>query len=333
MFEQHSGIDMVKEKMADTQLLAEKQLSPVKPRGLIWRLMMIILLSGIFAIFYPLQKLLLETQTPATVTALRLGFANIIGFMMMMASGRSLVQENADHTQHFASGILLPLAVVAIFGNALPFLLLAWGQTAVDAGISSILAALMPFMTLILAHFFIANSRIDKSKITGFTFGFVGVVILFASELSDDRFNRFGHMAAIAASALSFAIATVAVEKMDKRVNPLAASFYVTLPGAILFGLMVILANEFSFSSMSLSTLIMAILLGSLTTISVVLMFLLVREAGAANASLPQYLTPIIALLLAALWLKETVPQTAILALLIILLGILISQGYFFKRK
>ncbi len=306
-----------------------------KIRKITRRLFLILLLSFIFALFYPLQKILLETQTPTTVTAFRLGFASICGLFLMMVNGLGygFIHQKSTKTQKTNTNVVVSLAVISLFGNALPFLLLAWGQSKVDAGITSILAAMMPFMTLIIAHFYFSNSRLDISKFVGFAFGFIGVAILFVGELTSSSFSNFSYMMAIIGSALSYAIATVAVRTIDTFVHPIAASFYVTLPGALFFMILSIYGNEVSMASFELSVLIMSGFFGGLTTISVILMFMLVRDAGPAIASLPQYLTPIIALLLAAYWLKEDVPENSIISLLIILLGIFITQSYITRSK
>jgi drug/metabolite transporter (DMT)-like permease len=45
------------------------------------------------------------------------------------------------------------MVLIALFGTALPFALIAWGLRSVDSGLAGILMAVMPLATLSFSHF------------------------------------------------------------------------------------------------------------------------------------------------------------------------------------
>ena len=68
--------------------------------------------------------------------------------------------------------------LAAVSGNALPFVLIGWGQHQVDAGIAAICMGVMPLSTILLAHLFTTDERLNPRKLIGLLFGFAGLVSL-----------------------------------------------------------------------------------------------------------------------------------------------------------
>ncbi|MEI2420329.1 DMT family transporter, partial [Arthrospira platensis SPKY2] len=98
---------------------------------------------------------------------------------------------------------------MGISGNALPFLLIAWGQQHVASGEAGILMAMVPLMVIVLAHFLLPGERLNLPRIAGFTLGFAGVVVLIGPQhlgglLSQDA--QLARLALLGATA-SYAVA------------------------------------------------------------------------------------------------------------------------------
>ena len=53
---------------------------------------------------------------------------------------------------------------MGIVNNAIPFSLIAWGQSHIASGLASILNATTPFFTIIAAHFFTKDEKITTEK-------------------------------------------------------------------------------------------------------------------------------------------------------------------------
>src|SRR5690606_8041930 len=82
---------------------------------------------------------------------------------------------------------LLPLTVMAVTGNILPFLLIAWAEERVTSSLASILNATTPFFTLLLAVSVLRTERLTLGKVVGIVVGFTGVAILIGADLTKDR--------------------------------------------------------------------------------------------------------------------------------------------------
>ena len=68
----------------------------------------------------------------------------------------------------------LHFCIFAVIGNVFPYILIAKGQVSISSGMAGLLMAIMPLATLILAHFFIPNDKLNRYKIIGFVLGISG---------------------------------------------------------------------------------------------------------------------------------------------------------------
>ena len=72
--------------------------------------------------------------------------------------------------------------VMGFLNNLIPFSLIAWGQSHVARGLTSILLATTPLFTVVVAHFLTADERLSGRGLDGITAGITGVAILVGSE-------------------------------------------------------------------------------------------------------------------------------------------------------
>jgi drug/metabolite transporter (DMT)-like permease len=102
--------------------------------------------------------------------------------------------------------------LIAVFGNVLPFSLIAWGQTFIDSGLAGILMAIMPLATLGLAHFLVPGEHLTRYRAGGFLLGFAGVVVLMGPDAFSDLANGKGQllpMLAVLGGAISYAVSSI----------------------------------------------------------------------------------------------------------------------------
>src|SRR5262249_58662262 len=72
------------------------------------------------------------------------------------------------------------LVVVGVLNTALPFWLLAWGETRIDSGTASIVQGAVPIFNVLLAFVFFHEVRVTGLRLLGFALGFVGVARVVA---------------------------------------------------------------------------------------------------------------------------------------------------------
>jgi drug/metabolite transporter (DMT)-like permease len=219
---------------------------------------------------------------------------------------------------------------IALIGNVIPFLLIAWGIRHIPSGLSGILMAVMPLGVALLAHFFLSDEPLTWKKSAGFLLGFAGVVVLLGPQriagLGSHGLAFWGEIAMIAA-ALCYSIQSIITRRIKSKgsLEPAAAGLSI----AAVFGLaLALLGDPAGLSGATGKSLLALLVLGLLNTaLATVAFFHLIRLAGAGFASMINYLIPVFAVLVGWLFLDERLAQAAFAGLALILAGIGIVQS------
>ena len=101
---------------------------------------------------------------PEQVVGIRLLIAALVMLVVLLFTKRKLPLDITSWLHFF---------IIALIGNILPFWLIAVGQTTISSGLAGLLMAVMPLFTIILAHIFIKDDKINRYKIIGFIIGFI----------------------------------------------------------------------------------------------------------------------------------------------------------------
>lgn len=277
--------------------------------------------AALYGSTFMLIAVAIETVTPWTVVAGRQALAAAIFIGIALLMKQSLPQLKLSNLRLW--GLIFSSA---LFGNSLPFFLTTWGQETVDASMAAIIISTMPLITIVLAHFFSRNERLNIRKVFGLLFGFVGIIILFGPEklamLGDDSIRQY----AILGSAISFAVNMIVMKHLTDlpRYALLAAilgiSFLIVLPFSVL--------EQPWNLEVSTNSLLAIIGIGIITSaLGNLLSFKVLERRGAVFNAQTNYVIPIMAIFWAWLVLGE-VPELIVYgALSLILLGIGIASG------
>ncbi|MBT3204526.1 MAG: DMT family transporter [Gammaproteobacteria bacterium] len=233
----------------------------------------------------------------------------------------------------YARGLRLPLTLKAwlIFilfgavGNLLPFFLIAWGQQSIDSGIAGMIMAIMPLITMILAHYFVAGETLNRYKISGFLLGISGISILLGPVFEGSSQAILSGIA-IFIAASSYAANSILVRRLP-RFDPLIAGAGVLIAASITMLPIWLLEHHNDFTQMSLSSLASVAWLGiGPTGIATIILFSVIERAGPTFLSTINYLIPVVAFFCGVLILSEPVNSSSIIALVIILCGIALTR-------
>ena len=219
----------------------------------------------------------------------------------------------------------LHFVVYAVIGNILPYLLIATGQLTITSGMAGLLMAFMPLVTLILAHIFLPNDRLNRFKVLGFILGFSGVMFILWPSVNDGSNTVFGILLVLGA-ACAYAINTIIASRLPSY-DPLVSSTCVLIVASLISFL--IWPNIFyiNFNNITFISSISLLLLGALPTgYAALIYFTIINNAGATFLSNINYLIPVVAFFLGAIVLGEPILWYNILALLLIISGIFISR-------
>jgi len=263
-------------------------------------------------------KVAVETVPAATTTAGRMLLAAIIMIFVAKAARQSLPRG-----WRLWKFILL----AALFGFALPFFLIGWGEEKIDSGLAAILMGAMPLTTVLLAHLLTEDEKLNFRTSVGVLLGLIGLVVLIGPQklatLGDDTVRQLAIAGAGACYGIN-AIITKSLVSQPRRSLVAAimiAAAIMMLPVSLYFDR----PWELDVSPLSFGAII---LLGILpTAIATLLMFNLIDRQGASFFSQINFLTPLFGVFLGATFLAERPPANAYFALVIILLGVAVARG------
>ncbi len=257
--------------------------------------------------------------TPEQLAGGRIILGALILLVLMFFSGQRFPRDLRSW------GFFLAIAVI---GNCLPFTLIAWGQQQVESGLAGILAAITPLCVVLIGHFVLPEGRLKFPQMAGFLVGFAGVVVLMGPESLMAFGGDSSHLLsqfAVLAGAFCYALATVITAKMPKN-QPLVASAAVMLLAGLIMTPVTLPALQ-AMPDIPLKSILAVATLGVVgTAMTSILYFWLVARAGARFTSLFNYLVPMWAVTLGILVLGEQLRITSIIALVLIIGGVLLTQ-------
>ena len=283
-----------------------------------WRdYLLLIFLSALWGASFMLIKVAVQTIPAVPMTTLRLIVAAIVMVIVAMASGEKLPR---------GVGIWIKIAVVAVLGNAVPFGLISWGEESVDSGLAAIMMAIMPLTTLLLAHVFTTDEKLNRWKLAGVLLGLVGLIILMGPEKLMSLGDNVIHQLAIALAAIFYGISTLVV-KFIKDVPARALTAAILVLSALSILPVTLLTVDVANLSPSVPSIIATITLGVFqTALAGLLAYFIIRKLGATFFSQLNFMVPLFGVFFGIVFLGEEVGLHAILALVVILTGISLAR-------
>ncbi len=218
--------------------------------------------------------------------------------------------------------------VMGLLNNAIPFTLIAWGQTTIESGLASILNASTAIFGVLVAALVFSDERLTGRRLTGVVIGFAGVAVVIGPGVLAGFDLRSLAQLAILGSSLSYAFAGAWARATMKGLRPQVAS------AAMLTGstaIMVPLALTVDGLPPAMPGLPAITALGYIsiaaTAGAYLLYYRVLAMAGAGNLLLVTLLVAPIAVLLGALVLGEALSHTAFAGFALLALGLLILDG------
>ncbi len=278
----------------------------------------LLVLTVLWGSAFMFNELALSAFPPAVLVAGRIIIATAFIWGYLRLSGGTLPAPGRSW---------LPMVVLAIFGNVLPFQLVAWAQQHIDSSMAGILMAVMPLFVLTLGHFLIPGARLTPMRTIGFVIGFSGVIFIIGPDALrgfDDSTAFWGSLATLGA-ALSYAVNTIYARRLGpgdplrRSAGMLIIASMLSMPAAFVELPEVVVPGPLAMISLAV--------LGFLVTgFATILYFRLIQGPGPAFLSLVNYLVPAWALAAGTLLLGESISQGVMAGLALILTGIAVSE-------
>lgn len=246
---------------------------------------------------------------PLHLVFIRTGIA-AVGLGLVMVALRKRIPRDRK--------TLLSLIVIGMGNNALPFLLISWGEQHIESGLASVLQSTAALFTLVVAHFVFADERITRRKVIGLVCGFIGVVVLASRNWQEGGLDLGGlaglaGQLAIVGASLSYATFTTFSRKVIRgQIEPIVLSAVAMTSAAFTTGILSLIAAAFfdvPFATpvnLPLEALLAILTLGVVNTfIAYLLFYNIVRVLGAARAAMVTYIVPVVGLILGVLFMGE----------------------------
>jgi len=160
---------------------------------------------------------------PFNVAAVRFLIAGIMMGVMVPAVGARWPSGRTEW------GLI---AIVALLMFAGDYGAIYWAEQYIDSGLTAILFATLPLITIAAAHVYLPGEPITPLKFAGTLLAFLGVAALFGDRARLDV-QQFWPMVAVIAGALLAAIASVATKKHGAALHPAALNAPSMLLGAV----------------------------------------------------------------------------------------------------
>ena len=287
------------------------------PRPKHW--LMISFLSLAWGLAFYLIAVGLESFPPLTVVNIRLAVGALTLYIIMHWQGYSL-----PRSVHWWRRFCL----LAITGNLIPFSMISWAETRISSAQAGLLMALMPISTLVLAHFFVHNDTLTPRRLIGISLGFLGVMVL----IGGDALAGIGGKALTAQLAVLVATLAYASNAVYTKSIP-SINTLVVATGSLIVGTLILLPFTLTIEQPQIHTasarsLLATLTLGVISTgLATWVYFRVITDCGPTFLSIINYIIPAIAFAAGVLFLSEPAAPSQFLGLIVILLGIALTQN------
>ncbi|MCI0398816.1 MAG: DMT family transporter [Chloroflexi bacterium] len=219
---------------------------------------------------------------------------------------------------------LLAYLFMGVFQTALPFTLISWGETRIEAGLTSILNGTVPLFVIIIAHFWLQDEKMTIARVAGLVVGFSGVVVLVGRDLGSQGMqgNLWGQLAVLAGS-ISYAAAATFARRYLRGQSPVVQSTMVLgVAGGLMWLAAPVVERPFTWPALPITWVAVA-WLGLLSScLAYLLYFYLINAWGATRASVVTYVFPVIGLILGVIFLGEVADWWLLAGSLLVVAGI-----------
>ena len=223
---------------------------------------------------------------------------------------------------------------MAIFNNIIPFSLIFYGQQEIGSGLASVVNAMTPIWTVLIANALTSDERLSARKLAGVLAGFAGVAVLMGGDAWAGLKASAWAQAAVLLATVSYGFAGV-YGKRFKGIDPILVAAGQLAASTVLMGIYMLASGTLSGLAMPSQTVIWSMIGLALpcTAFAYVLFFTILSRAGATNVSLVTFLVPVSGVLLGIVFLGESLSPWHVGGMALIGLGLLILDGRLFAAR
>lgn len=254
---------------------------------------------------------------PFTLVAVRIGLAAMLLGALVAARRIRLPRDGRSWR------ILMFLGV---FNQAVPFVLITWGEHVVASGVTSILIATVPLWTVVFARA-IGDEVLSVEKAAGVIVGLAGVAVLIGPDVRDLACGVTVGAAAILVASASYGASLNAARRGALRLEPLAIAVGQMIVGFAVAAPLALAERPWTLrpSAVAMGSLVSLSVLGS--AVAYVIFFSLLRRLAASQVSVVTYVSPATSVILGTVLLHEAVGGRTLAGVALVALGVALVNG------
>ena len=264
---------------------------------------------------YLFIRIAVDALPPFLMAGVRYGTAGAVLYGLARARGAPTGTRREWRAATVVGGLLL------VGGNGL----LSWAEQYVPTGLASLLIATVP-LWMMLERWGLEGVRPDGLSLLGLVFGFVGLAFLVLPTLTGAGAAHGLGVAVVLLGAVSWATGSVLSRRLPLPADALLATGMEMLSGGVLQVAVGLLAGEAvrlqasSFTPAAVGAVLYLIVFGSLIGFTAYVWLLGV--ASPAAVSTYAFVNPVVAMLLGAVFLHETITARMLVASAVTLVGV-----------
>lgn len=281
--------------------------------GQLFDIALLVLLAVLWGASYSFIKLGVETIPPLTLIAARTLIAGAILLVVIRWRELSLPRDPI---------IWRRFLIQACLNSAVPFTLIAWAETSVDAGLASILNAGSPIFAFLLSMLLFRSEAAAGRKLFGVAAGMLGVCLIIGVEaLSGFGRELWAQLALVAAAACYGGAALFG--RNFKGLDPIMPAAGSLICGAVIlipFSLLIDRPWTLSPSRESIQALLALSVFS--TALAFIIYFRLIDRLGTVGTTSVAYLRVPTGVAIGVLFLGERLSPTAWAGLALVIVGV-----------
>ncbi len=260
----------------------------------------------------------LQGIPPFAGVSLRFTVAAILLFALARLFGVGMGKSRREVVLWVVNGLL---TFVVTYG------LVYWAEQRISSGLAAVLFATFPLWVALLAQPVLPAERFTLRSASGILIGFAGVAVIFSEDLSSIGDPGAGFAAAVMLlGPFAAAVANVAVKRWGRGIHPISLTAVPMAISAVVMAgvsLLVERGEPITFDAVSIGSVLYLAILGSAFTFYCY--FWLLERLPATSVALTNYVSPVVAVLLGAVLLDESLTLRVGAGALLVVAGVAIT--------
>ena len=284
---------------------------------------LVILLGAVWGCSFLFNAILIREISPLWVAAGRVTIGAVICWLYLAATRVKLIRDWR---------IYLQLLLLGILNYAIPFALFPFAEEHLASGIVGVINGMTPMTTVIVSQFWRGGEKTTWNKTTGVLIGLAGAALLASPSFDSGAGSQVLALLAALGATLCYAL-TLNYARRFKGIEPaaiasgsLTAAALVSIPIALGFAGVPVITRPETWGAL------FGIGVFS-TSFSFLLVYWLLPRVGATNLSLNTFITPISAIALGVVVLREQFYPVQVLGIAVIFIGLVFIDGRLVRRK